>query len=335
MKEKPNWPARRLTRRSLIFEGAKVVLGLTIAGILGSCVEDEKDEITKTWLDLEKRFSYKPVDFETFKSVVVPLTARTYVAHSGTSLAEAEIINSIKFNQISRPNVLEGQILSLDVTDPRNAHRIRPPLFGLFDFKQGIIDLDFNTYPQPVKRKWGSHYEFVSHLTLLRSGLLHEFVHFDTKLKSPSAIKNLVDFPPEETLDTGFRVIWYDPKTTYLDDGRLGTFDEEITDLLACRISNKADLDYSTFRERGRNLKKLFSTINLDFAKLLNMHRQSDIVSFVNFLAEKSEGVFSQDKKLEFGLRIVEQILKNNWYGIEELFPGFQQQKDGIFICRP
>lgn len=334
----------QISRRELMFGVGRFGAGLAIAATIGACVEGDEKELTQTWLDLEKRFENKPVDFETFKNIVVPLTARTYVAHSATSLTPKEIINSIKLNQKSHYYILEEPFLPFDATDPRNAYFVRPPIFGFLDLQKRIINLYFNTYPQPAQRKWGSHYEFVSHLAILRSGLFHEFVHFDTETRSPSAIKDLyVEFPPQETFDLGFRVIWDDPKTpnpNNPDASVLGTFEEEITDLLACYISGKAGLEYSAVWEKGRNLEKLFSAINLPPDELLKIHRQSDIVGFATLLAEKSLGTFNQDTnnqdtKLVFGLQIIGEILRNNWDRIEELFPGFHQQENGIFVCRP
>ena len=328
----------KVSRRKFLIGAGKAGAALAVVSVLGSCIEADKDEVTEAWLKLEKRFENEPVDFETFKNVVVPLTAQTYVAYSATSLTPKEIINSIKLSQISRYYILPELFLPFDVTDPRNAHLVGSPIFGSLNLEKRMLDLYFNTYPQPAKRKWGSHYEFVSHLTILRSGLFHEFVHFNTETRSPSAIKDkdLVDFPPGETLDLGFRAIWDDPKTPNLGDADvLRTLDEEITDLLACHISSKAGLEYSAGWEKGRNLEKLFSAINLPLDELLKIHRQSDIVGFATLLAEKSLGTFDEDQKLVFGLQIIGEILRNNWDRIEELFPGFHQQENGIFVCRP
>lgn len=340
MKEELSGLYKKLTRRELMFGAGRFGAGLAIAATIGACVESNDKELTQRWLDLEKRFENEPVDFETFKNVVVPLTARTYVAHSPTSLTPKEIINSIKLSQISRYYILPELFLPFDVTDPRNAHLVGPPIFGFLDLEKRMINLYFNTYPQPAKRKWGSDYEFVSHLTILRSGLFHEFVHFDTETRSPSAIKDLyAEFPPEETFDLGFRVIWDDPKTPNHDAIVLRVFDEEITDLLACYISGKAGLEYSAVWEKGRNLEKMFSAINLPLDELLKIHRQSDVVGFATLLAEKSLGTLhqdtnNQDTQLVFGLQIIGEILRNNWDRIEELFPGFHQQENGIFVCR-
>lgn len=291
----------KVSRREFLIGAGKAGVALVAVSVLGC----EKEPV-KTWQDLEKEFSKKPLDLETAKNIIILLAARDYVRFSGTRLAEQELINAVKFGKTEKPSVGGQTAARQDI----------------------LIDLEKFLGEPPVVNPQTQ--EETINLVSLRSALYHEFFHFDVNKKLNTSLIPLTNPPDGSTvLEVEAFFLRSQTKKTLFQD-----FNEFVTDIFACELARRVGVEYTISYDGTSALESFFKYKNIVIDELIPLYRESDFEALALKIGSTVNLPFEQ--QIADGIRVIEWFDKENWQQLKNTFPevGFIFKPTTGFICK-
>lgn len=265
---------------------------------------------------VENRYSSIALSPDTAKRKVVPLWIEGYVVHAKSSLSKNAILNAFEFRWTPG-------------AEPHGGTSVNPitKKVEAFGFEAGIAKSNV-----PIPHSITG--ERPTGISIIRSGVTHEILHFDAEIKDAQFLGRLLvteplDIPitrPQAIVTNGFtftQINEDESKVLYFNN-----FDENATDVLASYIANKQGLPFALIREYAPRLRDIFEWLELSPDELIRLHRTSDFLGLAimlgNASAQKKEEKLDERQALSRGFQIIRRFNSNNFAELSEFLSGVQ-----------
>jgi len=279
---------------------------------------------------IDAYYSIHRLNLNTLVNKVLPVWAKSYIQASGSSLdAETLIRNTSLFNKYNRPPQWnDSEVGRVDINFPNR--------------EKSKVQLDFSVFtsnaltPHPYIPQNAAY-----GIVYIRSGLWHEFAHYDTTFNADSGLSTIINghslfHPPirsvESTVVNAFNFATIHPNqssTVYW-----GEFDEMATDVVMSYHANAAKVTSVLAYPNAVVLRRFLDWIGFPKDKFVQYHQTSNLRALIRDLGELSlqhrarllpssseEDLIVEGVKI---IRILNRLSEKNVNHIESLFPGFQ-----------
>lgn len=324
-----------LTRRQFLREAVEVGSGLALAMVFGACQDASSDDVKfiERLSGLSLKEKIKVIDEEYSKRSlskamatehVVPVWVEAYIQASGSKLTSQDILSRLDLNPPKKPDRKPDEEPGGVTIDFNNRQ------FTAFYF-------DFTVFQSNQTRKHPISGEPTSGITYLRSGLVHELVHFDTKFRDDKELgelmaKNAVVTPPvlypDGIFNSGFSVFHEHPdKSANL---YFNNFDENMSDVISSYIGERLGGPSIMAYGFAPVYRGFLDWIQFPPDQLLALHRESDFRTLAKELGRFSAlkrrlPATDEDKLTLDGIQVVKAMNSANSQQIESYFPGVNQ----------